>query len=73
MIASEINIAEYAGLLLGGRTVLHGIASISLQLISSGTSNAAYGFRIMYIIEYIYMARVQYIITTITNAVVLSL
>ena len=58
LIASGINIAGYAGLLLGGRTVLHGIASISLRLISSGTSITAYGFRIMYIIEYIYIARV---------------
>ena len=58
LIDSGINMAEYVGLLLGGRTVLHSIASISLRLISSGTSIASYGFRIMYIIEYIYIARV---------------
>ena len=49
---------HYRRVLLGGRTVLHGIASISLRLISSGTSIAVFGFRIMYIIEYIYIARV---------------
>ena len=49
---------HYRQVLLGGRTVLHGIASISLRLISSTTSIAIYGFRVMYIIEYIYIARV---------------
>ena len=57
LIASGINLPRYTGLLLGGCRILYGIASISLRLISSGTSITPYGFRIMYIIEFIYIAR----------------
>ena len=57
LIASGINLPGYTGLLLGGRRILYGIASISLRLISSGTSITPYGFTIMYIIEFIYIAR----------------
>ena len=35
LIASGINIAGYAGLLLGGRTILHDITNISLRVDTS--------------------------------------
>ena len=40
LIASGINIAGYAGLLLGGRTVLHGITNNSLRVDTSITGYA---------------------------------